>query len=81
MELVEHRFRSFRRALRREDQEIFDELMRSAKFHVQAGVLAANPNPVDSMLIAMLIEQQRSLRQLRNEVEQIKQSADNRVHL
>ena len=68
MEMVEHRFSKFRRALRKQDQELADDLFRYAKFHVQAGVMAANPNPADSMLFAMLLEQQRKIRELESQV-------------
>lgn len=61
--------KKFRRALRKEDQALFDDLIRFAKYHVQAGVMAANPNPVDSMVFAMLIEQQRMIKALEKQVE------------
>ena len=68
MELVEARFDKFRRALRKPDQALVDELFRYARFHVQAGVLAANPNPIDSMLFSMMIEQQRHLKKLEQHI-------------
>jgi len=71
MELVEQRFSKFRRALRKQDQEIADDLFRYAKFHVQAGVMAANPNPADSMLFAMLLEQQRTIRKLQQQITEL----------
>ena len=50
------RWQKFRRALRREDQEQFDRLFELARLHLQAGVYAANPWPLESMLMAMLLE-------------------------
>ena len=80
MEVVEGRFQKFRRALRKGDQELADELFRYAKYHIQAGVLAANPNPADSMLFAMLIEQQRRIKDLQTQLQTLKtsESSENR---
>lgn len=58
------RWRKFRRALRKEDQEHLDRLFESARLHLQAGVYAANPWPLESMLMAMLLEHQRGLHDL-----------------
>ncbi|MDH4199072.1 MAG: hypothetical protein OEV66_01710 [Spirochaetia bacterium] len=56
MDLVMTRFESFRNALRREDQNRFDELMRYARLQVQAGVMAQHPNAFDSMSMAMHVK-------------------------
>ena len=42
------RWQKFRRALRRQDQEQFDRLFELARLHLQAGVYAANPWPLES---------------------------------
>jgi hypothetical protein len=61
IETVRARFQNFRRALRKSDQDIFDELFRYAKGNVQAGVMAASPNPADSVFLAILMELRRQL--------------------
>lgn len=61
---IKQRFQAFRKTLRREDQEIFDELMRHPKMHVQAGVMAAFPNPNDPVIMSILLEQQKQIKQL-----------------
>lgn len=71
IERLRERFRRFRRALRREDQKLFDDLMLFAKLHVQAGVMAASPNPADTVFLSIMIEQQRLL--LRHTVEMERQ--------
>ena len=53
------RWQKFRRALRRQDQEQFDRLFELARLHLQAGVYAANPWPLESMLLSMLLEHQK----------------------
>ena len=67
IEQVLSRFENFRRTLRREDREAFDELMRVAKMQVQAGVMAQHPNAFDSMSMAMLIHLQKEIRELKKE--------------
>lgn len=46
----------FRRALRREDQELFDAIFRAAKYHLAAGSYASKASPFEAILMAMLIE-------------------------
>ncbi|HXH08207.1 MAG TPA: hypothetical protein VNP04_00295 [Alphaproteobacteria bacterium] len=54
----------FRRALRREDQAIFDRLFDCAKLHVQAGVYLSRPWPFEVIAMAILLEQQKRLDQV-----------------
>ncbi len=58
------RWQKFRRALRREDQAHLDRLFEAARIHLQAGVYAANPWPMESMLLSMLLEHQKALSDL-----------------
>ena len=53
---IYERFRKFRKALRKEDQRSFDELMAAARSQLQVGVMASQPNPFDSMAMSMLID-------------------------
>ena len=55
------RWLRFRRALRREDQTYFDRLFELARLHLQAGVYASNPYPLESMLLSMLLEHQKTI--------------------
>jgi len=55
------RWLKFRRALRQEDQVHLDRLFEAARLHLQAGVYASNPWPLESMLLSMLLEHQRAL--------------------
>jgi hypothetical protein len=54
-------WKKFRRGLRREDQEILDRLFDLARIHVQAGVYASRPWPLETILISILIEQEKTL--------------------
>lgn len=57
--------KSFRRALRKEDQKIFDELFAGARYHAPAGAMSGDPVPFEIMLLSMLIEQQKEMNRLR----------------
>ena len=61
-------WKKFRRALRREDQEILDRLFDRARIHVQAGVYASRPWPLETILVSMLIEQEKALEALRSKL-------------
>ncbi|GAB4427030.1 MAG: hypothetical protein OHK0011_08810 [Turneriella sp.] len=69
IEQVLARFDNFRRTLRREDREAFDELMRVAKMQVQAGVMAQHPNAFDSMSMAMLVHLRREINELKKQIQ------------
>jgi hypothetical protein len=57
-------FISFRRALRREDQQHFDALFAGARKHVAAISLANHALTFEAVLLAMLLEQARRIAQL-----------------
>jgi hypothetical protein len=61
-------WKKFRRALRREDQEILDRLFDKARIHVQAGVYASRPWPLETILFSILIEQEKALEGLRSKL-------------
>ena len=67
-ELDKDEWKRFRRALRRDDQELFDELFIAPKIQMQAGAYASNAKPFETMLICMLIELKRELRILEQRV-------------
>ena len=50
------RWAKFRRALRKEDQTVLDELFLLARKHVQAASYASDALPFEAILLAMLIE-------------------------
>lgn len=74
MKRIEERLRDFRRGLRKADQEAMDTLICSALVQVQAGVMASNPNPLDSMFLSMLIHLQKENELLKKEITNIKNS-------
>ncbi len=68
MEMVAERLKDFRRALRPDDRERFDRLLRAARLQPQAGVLASAPLAIEPMAFAMLIKLQREIDELRERV-------------
>ena len=58
-------WKKFRRGLRREDQRAFDRLFDLARLHVQAGVYASRPWPLEVILISILLEHHKTLEELR----------------
>ncbi len=67
------RWLKFRRALRKEDQVHLDRLFELARLHLQAGVYASNPWPLESMLLSMLLEHQKSLITLTERLQRLEQ--------
>ncbi len=58
------RFAKFRRALRREDQQVFDELFERVKYYAAAGSFETAWNPLDAIFLSLLLEQQKEIRAL-----------------
>lgn len=61
-------WKKFRRGLRREDQAVLDRLFDLARLHVQAGGYASRPWPMETILMSMLVEQEKALAELRAKV-------------
>lgn len=51
----------FRRGLRKEDQEAMDALFRAAQLQLAGSAYAARPIPFESIVMAMLVAQQRRI--------------------
>lgn len=61
----------FRRALRVEEREVFDELFRSVRMHVAEVSMAARLLPFEAMLMSMLVSQGVRLRQVEQQVKKL----------
>jgi hypothetical protein len=62
----------FRRGLRKEDQEAFDEIFRAAKLHLAENFYAMRAVPFESIMMSILVEQQKAIRGLKKEVERLR---------
>ena len=61
---LEHEIESwkdYKRALRPEDQKIFDKLMNFARIHADAGSLSARPMLSEILFISFAIEQEKKI--------------------
>jgi hypothetical protein len=59
IEYERRRWAPFKRALPKADQPIFDRLFDCAKLHIQAGVMVSRPWPFETIVMAILLEQQK----------------------
>ena len=72
-QLIEHerrRWAPFRRALLKEDQVVFDRIFDCAKLHIQAGVMVSRPWPFETIVMAILLEQEKRVGQLLQQIEE-----------
>ncbi len=69
--MEQQNFSQFRRALRRSDQMALDELFAAARNHVAAAAYAANALPMETMLLAMLLEEHKEVIRLRSAIERM----------
>ncbi|MEJ2710132.1 MAG: hypothetical protein P8074_21155 [Anaerolineales bacterium] len=62
-------FARFRRALRRSDQLALDDLFAAARKHLAAAAYASHALPLETFLLAMLLEEHKEVQRLRRLVE------------
>lgn len=55
----------FRRGLRRSDQRILDDLLAAAQNHLAAAAYASDMLPFEMFLLAMLLEEHKEVRRLK----------------
>lgn len=67
----ESRLKKFRKALRAEDQRRFDELFEHVRRNIQAAVQAAAPEPMESVVLLMLIGMQKEIEELKARVSEV----------
>jgi hypothetical protein len=58
----------FRRGLRKDDQEVFDEIFRAAKLHLAENFYAMRAVPFESIMMSIVVEQQKAIRRLEEEI-------------
>ena len=65
-------FAKFRRALRRSDQLVLDDLFASARQHLAAAAYASHALPFETILLCMLLEEHKEVIHLRQFVEELR---------
>ncbi len=71
------RWNGFAKALRVEDREAFDALMDACRIYASAGSNATQPILFESMMISVLLSQQKKIVRLEKMLDAIKQSKTN----
>lgn len=66
-------FSKFRRALRRSDQLVLDDLFASARQHLAAAAYASHALPFETILLCMLLEEHKEVIRLRQLVEELRE--------
>jgi len=67
----EESWKSYRRALRREDRAMFDELFAAARYHTAACTCSGRAVPFEAILMSILLEERRAARELLRRVEEL----------
>ncbi len=73
LEQVIKRWDNFRRALRRGDREAFDRMMNKARLHSSASIFNIQIDPSESMLMSILLEQEKEIDELKGKVREVKE--------
>ena len=63
-------WKKFRRGLRKEDQQLLDQLFEKTRLYIEAGGLVSRPWPFETILISMLLEQEKALVELRSKIKE-----------
>jgi hypothetical protein len=61
----------FRRALGRSDREAFDRLFQHARQHAAEASYAARPTPFEAVVMAVLLEHEKALRDIRERLDKL----------
>jgi len=69
-------FAKFRRALRRSDQLVLDDLFASAHQHLAAAAYASHALPFEIILLCMLLEEHKEVIRLRQFMEELHDKRD-----
>jgi len=71
IEYERRRWAPFKQALPKPDQALFDRLFDCAKLHIQAGVMVSRPWPFETIVMAILLEQQKQVERLQSLLDEL----------
>ena len=63
-------WKPFRKALSKEDQQVFDRLFDRAKFHTHAGVYMARSWPMETILASICLEHGKMIGEILNKLKE-----------
>lgn len=70
------KWKRFRKALRKRDREAFQEMMNACRKYASAGGMATRPVVFQAMVISILLAQQRSIQEIREEIDKLRDQLD-----
>jgi uncharacterized coiled-coil protein SlyX len=74
--IIDHEVSSwakYRRGLRKEDQQYFDDIFRCARIHLAENFYAMRTVPFESILMSVVIEQRKMIHQLQDRLDVLEQ--------
>ena len=72
-------WKAFKRALRPEDQKVFNKLMNFARIHADAGSLSARPLLSEILFISFAVEQEKMIELLEKRVEELEEMIKRKI--
>jgi len=69
----------FRRALRKEDQDVLDDLLDRARSHFPLAAAAERLTPFEFILLTMLLEQRKEIERLKQQTDAISSTVESRT--
>jgi len=79
LEEIESEWKNFRKALRSDEKEMFDELFTKAKKHASAAQYQGNPDPMESIFFSIILEQQMEIDRLKRKIEDESRKVNEKV--
>jgi len=67
-------WKNFKRALRPEEQKIFNKLMNYARIHADAGSMSARPMLSEVLFISFAVEQEKRIEMLEERVKELEET-------
>lgn len=74
LDRLELEWRDYRRGLTMEEQRAFDALFQKARAHASASSNAGRTEPMEAVLLSMLLEHELEIRALRAELKQAREA-------
>jgi hypothetical protein len=71
IEQERRRWTLFKKALPKAGQALFDQLFDCAKLHIQAGVMVARPWAFETIVMAIVLEQQKQVERLESLLDEL----------
>jgi hypothetical protein len=76
IEQERRRWMPFKKALPKADQALFDRLFDCAKLHIQSGVMVARPWAFETIVMAIVLEQQKQVERLESLLDEVQRRGE-----